>query len=171
MSQIPVGLVWEYGRYVSICLNLIIFFFWLRRKVVLSEFLEGHWVGSLHAENDGVHTISCNLFCINHPGRDNSALLCYERKILACGTVTARGVDRLDAYTDRNWFFTDNCWNPAFVRLMHNHSGDIAPAVQRTQLPVRYSWQCKIIDRYFKQKLSITIGSGSCVFNGVFTKE
>lgn len=166
---------WQYGRYASLGLNSVVLFLWATRRVVLNEFISGYWSGKLQAEGDDDHVIECKLYCISHSGRDNTACLFYEQRRIACGTVTCRGVDELVGYNDKGWFFGTDCWNPQFMRVTHistNYTQSIqAIAPASLDMPKMYQWKCRIVDRYFKQKMSINISKGQCQFDGYLVKE
>ena len=167
--------VWQYGRYLSLGLNSIVLFLWAKRRVVLNEFISGYWSGKLQVDDDDDHVIECKLYCISHSGRDNTARLFYEQKRLACGTITSRGVDELVDYNDKGWFFGVNCWNPQFMRVTHFTTTvapqPMQPSLVNQEMPKKYHWKCKIVDRYFKQKISVTITKGQCQFSGYLVKE
>lgn len=97
----------DYIRYASFALNGVALILWLKSKFILTEFLQGSWKGNLEVKEDVNHIIECTLIVVCHKDRDNSALLYYERKRLACGTVITRGVDKLEKYPDNLWFFWD----------------------------------------------------------------
>lgn len=175
MIEEIVATAWQYGRYASFLLNAVVLVHWARKRVVLNEFISGYWSGRLQVDGDEDHVIECKLFCISHPGKDNVARLFYERKRVACGTVTSRGVDELVGYNDKGWFFGANCWNPQFIRVSHITSEKDCPSTSSAptnqEMPKKYQWKCKIVDRYFKQKISVDIAKGECQFSGQFVKE
>lgn len=162
----------QYLKYASFGFNGIVLFLWLKKKLLLADFLEGLWTGNLIVKDDAEHIIVCTLLVVRHKDRDNSALLYYERKRLSCGTVTVRGVDKLETYPGEKWFFWNPHWKPIFQRKAHvpiaeqENVSDI-----ETWMPKRYEWQCEMTRRFSKPKMNVKIFYEDCVFEGEFSRH
>ncbi|HEX8844988.1 MAG TPA: hypothetical protein VF791_10110 [Pyrinomonadaceae bacterium] len=162
----------QYLRYASFAFNGIVLIIWLKSKMILKDFLQGLWKGNLIVKDDKEYIIECTLLVVKHKDRNNSALLYYERRRLACGTVTVRGVDKLEKYPDEKWFFWHPCWRPIFQRKAH------VPLVEEegmsaaeSLMPKRYQWKCEITRRFFRPKMNVIITHEECVFEGELYKH
>lgn len=152
----------EVGRYVSYLVNVIVFLNWLRNRVVLRRFLVGQWDGTFTKEGvDGI-IFYCQLYVAGHRDKEDTAVFSYERRDLRTSFVGSRGADILESYDNDMWFVWRRTWNPRFVRHAHDSLTNVADedAVLRgSELPKRYTWECRVKDLFFRPKMAVRIES------------
>jgi hypothetical protein len=154
---------------VSYTINGMIFWQWLRGKLVLRRFLVGRWEGSFaRTQEDGI-AIHCTLYVTEHKDRDNTALFYYRMQDLKSSTICIQGCDVLSNYDEDPLFFHRRIWRPFFLRAMHvSHGNGLWNDVD---MPTHYAWDCRINSLFFRPKMQVTIKAPDTSFSGVLLKH
>ena len=141
-------------RFGSFLFNLFIFGRWLKRRVVLDEFLEGQWVGILEPSDSHNDVFHCELYLAGHSGSDNTGSLLYHKEDLETKRLLVWGVDSIVSYPSNPLFIVRRTWHPRFIRTFHHNTHDDEPL--RTQA-TRYQWNCKIKSIFFSPKMHVCV--------------
>jgi hypothetical protein len=163
-------------RYGSFFLNGLLFVLWLKRRIVLKDFLAGRWEGVVRPSDDKGVAYRCILYVARHDGKDNSALLYYSKQDVQSGEITVKGLDTLLEYEDVT-FVLGRKWSPRFMRVFHKegvHMSDEPEMAGRSKgLPPVYLWDCKICSFLWSARMEVTIrvADDPLSFSGFLQKD
>jgi hypothetical protein len=177
---IDVGLV-DGVRYASFLVNAVVFYFWLKQRIVMNNFLAGRWEGVLTPSENPKAAYYCVLYVTSHKGKDNTGHLYYYKKNLDTDDIPVKGLDALMEYNDAMFVF-GRTWSPRFLRVFHKESVQIAPSpgqnadpnVKKSPaFPPVYQWNCTICSFIFSAKMEVTIEveGQSLKFSGFLRKD
>jgi len=163
---------WDLIRYLSLIVNGVILYQWLRNRLLLNYFLVGKWEGVLIPSDNRDDVIKCILYVAKHKNSDSTAHLYYSKKTLSSSEISVKGVDELISYPDDIFFAKNRVWKPKFMRVLHkNGVSDKEPDNSRDH-PVHYDWKCYITSLFFNQKMNVCVKSESSdlEFSGTLKK-
>lgn len=153
-----------YFRYLSIFINLLVFYFWLKSKLVQSIFLSGRWEGTLLCTRSDDSNIDVKLDCIliinRHSKNDNTAILYYKQTSIGENRKYIQGVDLLHNFNPSSFFFWHKKWEPTFIRELHIDKSTIT-STENTDLKKVYNWNCNITSYWLKEKMALIVQSQS----------
>ncbi len=146
----------EYLKYASLVLNAILFGIWLRKKLNIHLFLQGHWRGTLSREDDSEIIYKVDLHLSDHKNQIDSGVMIYQVRNLETTNRLFSGVDDLRQY-DGDWlFFWNRLWKPEFVRRFHVVYPPIGSTAVTHFMAHQYRYECRVRSYWFRPSLELT---------------
>jgi len=127
------------AKLTSVAMNVVVIGYWIKKKLLLNDYLEGRWEGKLIDEKDPNYVINCILLVTKHKGQCKGNLI-YESKLNR--KVFAKGVDLfVESYGNE---FLAKEWRPTFERDI------IDPPENNEGNDITYRFTFEIRSRWFK---------------------
>lgn len=160
-------------RYASFLINIVVFYYWLKQRIFLNNFLVGRWEGVLAPDENPDAVYHCILYMASRESNDNTGNLYYCHKDLKTGDALVKGLDELIDYNDALFVFKRE-WNPRFIRVFHKEVEHlIDDSSSYDSLPMAYRWKCQILSIFFcaKMRVEITAVGQEIKFSGTLRKH
>jgi len=157
-------------KWVSFAINLFIIFKWLRRKIILSRFIEGRWEGALISNQENPVKLDCKLLITSSTERANKGFFYYEQ--IQSENITVRGVDALNDYETNNLFCFNGIWKASFIREFHvAYDKEMKGKQIDAREVVQYKWECKVCSIFTKPKIKTKLTGNGVEFEGTLHKS
>jgi hypothetical protein len=135
---------WDLFRYTLVVMNVVVAYRWIKRRVLIHEFLIGRWEGTLryqpegnshdgknaatfHERNEDLSRfeIKCTLMVSRESHKPDVAYLYYRKIDLQdARRPVAFGLESLEHYDNNPFFIINRTWVADFGRVFHLHNGE-----------------------------------------------
>jgi hypothetical protein len=155
---------------LSFIVNGVFAFIWLRRRLNMHLFLQGHWHGSLSRADQPGLIYAVDLFMSDHKNQSDSGIMIYQVSELASQKVLFSGIDVLREYDGNLFFALNRKWKPEFVRRFHVTYPDNGGAAPPDFMPIRYRYECVARSLWVRPSLELAVMLGAHKVHGRLNK-